>query len=117
MKRGSRTDAQPPGRARTSFRSWARGSARCSSGSSLPPTAPTGSRKLTKRLVVQLRIPAEKHLAPQRPKILERIPDASLVTIEHDGNGRAYESKAGAIGGSGTELARFDTSGLSARLQ
>ena len=53
--------------------------------------------KMKKTLVIELRIPAEKHLPPQGPKILGRIPNSELVTIEHDGNGRAYEAQAGEI--------------------
>ena len=53
--------------------------------------------KVKKTLVIELRIPAEKHLAPQGPRILERIPNAELVTIEHDGNGRPYEAKAAEV--------------------
>jgi pimeloyl-ACP methyl ester carboxylesterase len=55
--------------------------------------------KVKKTLVIELRIPAEKHLAPQGPRILVRIRNSELVTIEHDGNGRAYEAKAGEIAG------------------
>ena len=50
--------------------------------------------KLKRVLVVELRVPEEKHLAPQGPKIVERIPGSRLVTIEHAGPGRSFEAQA-----------------------
>lgn len=47
-----------------------------------------------KTLVIEIRVPAEAHLSPQGPKILQRIPGSRLVTVQHTGVGRAIEVKA-----------------------
>jgi pimeloyl-ACP methyl ester carboxylesterase len=50
--------------------------------------------KVKKTLVVELRVPEEKHLPPQGPYIVERISGSRLVTIEHNGPGRSFETQA-----------------------
>jgi pimeloyl-ACP methyl ester carboxylesterase len=53
--------------------------------------------KVKKTLVIELRVPEERHLAAQGEKIVARIPGSRLVTIEHDGPGRSFETQAEAL--------------------
>jgi pimeloyl-ACP methyl ester carboxylesterase len=53
--------------------------------------------KVKDTLVIEIRVPEESHLSPQGPKLLALIPNSRLVTIAHNGGGRAIEAKAAEI--------------------